>query len=52
MKKPFEMIIKPKKTQKYVIRHVFLFGKSLQKALYLQRYPENNLFTLRKTNTY
>ena len=23
-----------------------------EKRLYLQRYPENNLFTLKKTNTY
>ncbi|EDV04296.1 hypothetical protein BACINT_03430 [Bacteroides intestinalis DSM 17393] len=42
------MVIKPKKFQKDVIRHVFKFGKYLEKPLYLQRYPENNLFTLKK----
>jgi len=42
------MIIKPKKYQKYVIRHVLLFGEYRQKPLYLHRYPENNLFTLKK----
>ena len=39
-------------SQKDVIRHVFKFGKHHEKRLYLHRYPENNLFTLKKTNTY
>ena len=29
-----------------------MFGWYHEKRLYLQRYPENNLFTLKKTNTY
>ena len=42
-----------KNTQKYVARHSFLFGGYGKKGVSLQRYPENNLFTLRKkTNTY
>lgn len=42
------MIIKLKKTQKYVIRHVLFFGLNIENPLYLHRYPENNLFTLKK----
>lgn len=38
--------------RKHVIRHTFLFGQWIEKGLSLHRYPENNLFTLKKTNTY
>ena len=33
---------------KDVLRHFFLFCWYLEKRLYLHRYPENNLFTLKK----
>ena len=31
---------------------VFYLAGLKKKARYLHRYPENNLFTLKKTNTY
>jgi len=49
------MITLPKKTEiskNMLYGIVFLFGRFKKKARYLHRYPENNLFTLKKTNTY
>lgn len=31
---------------------IVFYLAGLKKAPYLHRYPENNLFTLKKTNTY